>query len=220
MTPARYTISLVLMLASIILSGCRLSASTPPPSSPTVESAMGTLQAELGMIATQTAAAGGGQAATPTPQPEATLEATPETPAEASPQAPQPTVEASPTPQPVVVFTPTPGLPATYTLQKGEFPYCIARRFNLNVSELLSLNGLGLNSVVPVGFTLKIPQTGNKFVGQRALLSHPTTYRVAAGDTIYSIACKFGDVDPNAIIQANNLKSPYTLEPGSTIQIP
>lgn len=220
MTPARFTFTLVLVLSAMILSGCRLSASTPPPSSPTVDSAMGTLQAELGLIATQTAAAGGGQVASPTPQPEATQEATPEAPIEASPQVPQPTAEASPTPQAVVIFTPTPGLPATYILQKGEFPFCIARRFNLNVSELLSLNGLGLNSIVPVGFTLKIPQTGNKFDGQRALLSHPTTYRVAAGDTIYSIACKFGDVDPNAIIQANNLKSPYTLEPGSTVQIP
>ena len=28
--------------------------------------------------------------------------------------------------------------PATYTLQQGEFPYCIARRYNLNPEELLN----------------------------------------------------------------------------------
>ena len=39
--------------------------------------------------------------------------------------------------------TVTPGLPTTYKLQKGEFVYCIARRFNVNPAALLSLNGLG-----------------------------------------------------------------------------
>ena len=42
----------------------------------------------------------------------------------------------------VIVPTPTPGHPATYTLQSGEFPWCIARRFNVDPNELLSLNGL------------------------------------------------------------------------------
>ncbi len=37
---------------------------------------------------------------------------------------------------------------------------------------------------MPVGYNLKIPQTGNTFFGQRALLSHPTSYTVVAGDTI------------------------------------
>ncbi len=38
----------------------------------------------------------------------------------------------------VIVPTPTPGHPATYTLQSGEFPWCIARRFNVDPNELLS----------------------------------------------------------------------------------
>jgi LysM repeat protein len=41
-----------------------------------------------------------------------------------------------------------------------------------------------------------------------------------AGDTIYTIACAFGDVDPNAIIVVNGLESPYTLTPGQVLQIP
>jgi LysM repeat protein len=120
----------------------------------------------------------------------------------------------------VVVPTATPGRPSTYTLQKGEFPYCIARRFNLNVADLLSLNGLDLNSKPQVGFVLRIPQTGTWTSGSRALISHPTSYTVKAGDTIYSIACSYGDVDPNALIVANGLKSPYTLTAGNVIQIP
>jgi LysM repeat protein len=190
---------------------------------------MSTLEAELGNIATQTAAAGGdsgvistpaepgspggtpeGGGPTQQPQPEATQ----------APQPEQPEQEDESEPDDVPEWKPTPGLPQTYTLQKFEFPFCIARRFNLNQSELLNLNGLGLNSVVPVGFVLRIPQTGNHFAGTRALQKHPTTYTVVAGDTIYKIACQFGSVDPNYIIAVNNLKSPYTLKDGQKLAIP
>jgi LysM repeat protein len=220
MTFRRFMILIVLVSLVTSLAGCQLSASTPPPTSPTVDSAMGTLQAELGNIATQTAAAGGGATPQATQPPVSGTETSPASTAAATPQVTEPPQTAAPTSPPVVVPTPTPGLPTTYQLQKGEFPFCIARRFNLNVSELLSLNGLGLNTVVPVGYTLKIPQTGNKFSGERALKAHPTSYTVRSGDTIYSIACEFGDVDPNAIILANNLSKPYTLTAGTTIQIP
>lgn len=143
---------------------------------------------------------------------------------------PPPALTATPTlPPPAAVpqsteapkLVPTEGKPpATYTLQKGEHPFCIARRFNVNQTELLSLNGLGLNSQVPVGYTLKIPQTGNPFVTERALIKHPTQYTVKAGDTIYTIACAFGDVGPDMIALANNLQEPYTLSAGQSIQIP
>jgi LysM repeat protein len=130
---------------------------------------------------------------------------------------PPPTATAVPQTQ----LEPTEGpLPTSYTLQKGEFPFCIARRFNVNQTELLALNGLGLNSQVMAGTTLKIPQTGNPFVTERSLKEHPAQYTVVAGDTIYSIACKFGDVGPDMIALANNLESPYTLSSGQTIQIP
>jgi hypothetical protein len=66
---------------------------------------------------------------------------------------------------------------------------------------------------------LTIPTTGT-FPGPRALLSHPTTYTVGGGETIYSIACYYGDVDPMAIAAVNALSSPYTLSPGTTIRIP
>jgi LysM repeat protein len=128
--------------------------------------------------------------------------------------------EAAPTATTVVVPTATPGLPANYTLQTGEFPYCIARRFNVNPSELLSTNGLTTRSTTYPGLRLKIPQSGRAFPGTRALHAHPATYTVRANDTIYSVACYYGDVDPMAIVQANGLKEPYRLSSGSTLQIP
>jgi LysM repeat protein len=184
---------------------------------------MSTLDAELGNIATQTAVAGGGAESAPTQAPPSGGEATDTTTTETAPETPPESTEPPPPPPtntPVQVPTATPGVPESYQLQKGEFPFCIARRFNVNVAELLSLNGLTSNSLVPVGFTLQIPQTGNTFVGQRALLNHPTDYTVAAGDTIYTIACKFGDVDPMAIAQANGLSAPYNLSAGQSIYIP
>jgi LysM repeat protein len=220
MTATRYIIFIVIVTSALLLAGCTLSASTPPPVTETPDSAMSTLEAELAIIATQTAVAGGGADSAPT-QPPGAL--TPTGSAEAvPPTSPETTEPPPPPPSPTLapVATATPGIPQTYQLQKGEFPFCIARRFNVNQSELLNLNGLGTGSIVPVGYSLKIPQSGNTFNGQRALINHPASYTVVAGDTIYTIACKYGSADPNAIIQANNLKSPYNLSAGQVLQIP
>jgi LysM repeat protein len=77
-----------------------------------------------------------------------------------------------------VTFTPAPvtsssanvapgSIPATYVLQQGEFPYCIARRYNLDPGELLSLNNLydWESQHLSPGLTLQLPQTGNPFPG-------------------------------------------------------
>ncbi len=220
MTTTRALIFVVLVTSALILAGCKLSASTPPPVTEASDSAMSTLEAELKIIATQTAVAGGSIEAVPTLQPpaESTSTGSTDTTPPTSPENTEPPPQPSPTPAPV--FTATPGIPQSYQLQKGEFPFCIARRFNVNQTELLNLNGLGTSSIVPVGFKLKIPQTGNTFIGQRALLNHPTNYTVVAGDTIYTTACKYGDVDPNAIAQANSLQAPYNLSAGQVLHIP
>jgi LysM repeat protein len=129
------------------------------------------------------------------------------------------TPAATSTPTPIVYPTPTPGIPGSYTLHQGEFPYCIARRFNVDPAALLSANGLNMYSMVPAGTKLTIPQ-GSKWPGDRALKSHPTTYTVAYGDTVYTIACAFGDADPNTILAANGLAEGATLTSGQSLYIP
>lgn len=131
---------------------------------------------------------------------------------------PLPTQELAPTAVPVPAATP--GIPTSYTLHGGEHVYCISRRFNVNPIEVQSINGLGSGSLVYAGMTLRIPQTGNPFPGNRSLMSHPTTYTVQPRDTIYSVACQFGDVDPYAIAYANGMSEPYKLSVGQTIHIP
>lgn len=120
----------------------------------------------------------------------------------------------------VAAATPTPGLPATYKLEKGEHPYCIARRFNIDIAELLSVNSLKETDLFPEGLVLKIPATGHTFIGERALKPHPSTYSVVMGDTIYKIACAFGDVDPLYLAAYNGLVAPYTLTTGAVLNIP
>lgn len=112
--------------------------------------------------------------------------------------------------------------PATYTLQRGEFPYCIARRFDVDPGDLLSRNNLTTAQAYNLapGTVLNIPQSGS-FPGTRALRNHPATHTVASStDTIYSIACLYGDVDPSAIAQANNIAPGTALTSGQQLSIP
>ena len=128
-----------------------------------------------------------------------------------------------------VLITPIPGgpsptlgpRPASYTLQSGEWPFCIARRFNVDPDELLNLNGLVDSETVYPGLTLKIPQTGNPFPGPRAWHAHPATYTVNSSDqTIFGIACYYGDIDPARIAQANGLSITSALTAGQSLSIP
>lgn len=212
----------VVLLIAIGVSACTLPASTPPPATPTDAGqfpvpgtqTMGLFES----IATQTALAReqGEDAPEETPAPQETVEQAQETPA----PTPQPEPEQPTATQAATAQLPELEIPTTYTLQKGEYPYCIARRFDLNPAELLRSNGLNVNSTTFPGRELKIPQNGGSFPGARSLRSHPATYTVRAGDTIYSVACTFGDVDPLAIAAVNELSSPYTLTTGQTLQIP
>jgi LysM repeat protein len=171
------------------------------------------MEAVRSALLTQTAQAGqGGGAATSTPTPGAAGLVT-ATPIVGTPAAGLPTVTRTLPPIPTLV------VPSSYTLHEGEFPYCLGRRFNRNPDDILAVNGLKSDSVTVPGQTLSIPSSGT-FPGPRALLTHPASYTVLGGETIYSLACYYGDVDPMAIAAANGLSSPYTLMPGTNLQIP
>jgi LysM repeat protein len=153
-----------------------------------------------------------------------------------SPTQPLPSSTPTPTSSPTMTstatlvvteptLTPTPfptnPQPATYALQKGEYPYCIARRFNVNPTELLALNGMQNRQTFYSGMVLQIPQSGNPFPGERMQRVHPTLYTVSAShETMYTVACAFGDVQPLAIAQTNNLPIDSTLYIGQQLNIP
>ncbi len=189
------------LLLTLLLSGCQLPASKAPET-PT-GAAMTTpilIQTDSPDLMTQTAVAKAAQT-------------------QAETSAPQPTTTNTPEPTETVVI-PTVTRPAQYTLQEGEFPYCIARRFNLNPEDLISVNSIGPNEVLSPGTVLQIPQTGSWQGSGRVLHPHPTTHVVSSGETVYSIACYYGDVSPEAIIAVNGLEEPYNLTSGQNLEIP
>jgi LysM repeat protein len=122
---------------------------------------------------------------------------------------------------PTATLIPAGSRPASYTLQDGEYPYCIARRFNVDPQELLSANGLVDSQTVYAGKMLTIPQTGNPFPGNRMWHNHPDTYTVDfSSETIYGVACYYGDIDPALIAQANGLSVSASLTAGQKLTIP
>ncbi len=220
----------IFLFFAIGLAACVRSAATPMPEpdspSPTNDGTLEPfdyleLQRQTSVVLTENASISGEAEATEPPKPTATpepqeeaegeeeQEQEPEEEAEEEEQESQPAVKEE---YPI---------PDSYTLNTGEFPYCIARRFDIAPSALLNTNNLNRSSVVYPGTTLTIPKNAPNFnEGPRALRQHPTTYTVRGGDTIYSIACLFGDVFPQAIADANGLEGSYTLNVGQTIKIP
>lgn len=213
-------VSLVLVGAACTRSATEplpATATMPPPGELVFPTPLPTLNPLESAYATQTAVAqsfmqtlgpeqgGGEEGATPTPAFPAFAPASP---------TPQPT----PTPRPRPI--PTVEVPSSYVLQKGEYPYCIARRFNIDPDVLLQTNGLVRGQIVYPGTTLIIPQDAPPFPGERAWHPHPDTYVVQYGDTIYSIACYYGDITPEAIAAANGIDLDTPLTPGQTLQIP
>lgn len=209
------------LIILIVFSGCERKKSVAPPTA----QGIGTMQAYATATAiakTETAVSGGMEETEPAEEseqpPETATEEAQEIQDGTEVPAPTATSQAGPTPtlKPVKTYE----VPGSYTIHEGEFVYCLARRFDINPEDLLAANGLGLNVTLYPGQTIQIPFNPRPYPGKRALINHPTTYTVKAGDTFYSIACDFGDVDPRAIADANNMTVKDSLKAGQTIQIP
>lgn len=108
-----------------------------------------------------------------------------------------------------------------YYLKKDEFPFCIARRLDKNPNDLLAASGLTSPDIYFEGQKLVIP-SGGSWPGPRSLRTHPDTYSVTGnGDTsVYGVACRYGDVTPEAIAQANGFSVSAALSIGQQIKIP
>ena len=86
----------------------------------------------------------------------------------------------------------------TYTVQKGDSLYQIAKRFNTTASAIMNLNNLP-NANLSIGQKLKIPEsTPSNTTSQ--------TYTVKSGDNLYSIARRF-NTTVDAIKRKNDLTS-------------
>lgn len=95
-----------------------------------------------------------------------------------------------------------------YVVKKGDTLWSIAKKYAISVDELKKLNNLS-NNLLNVGQTLKVsgtPSTNNP------------VYIVQRGDTLYSIANKYG-VSVSELMNYNNLTS-NLISIGDTLYIP
>ena len=110
--------------------------------------------------------------------------------------------------------------PSSYTVQKGEFVYCLGRRFDINPNDILSYNGLPPGASLYPGQIIQLPHDSPPFPLQRSLRPHPVNYIVQPFDTLYIIACQFGDVFPEDITDENDMALSAVLIPGQVLYIP
>ena len=220
-----------LLLAAILLSACQQPYSTPPAATNTPMDPNSLFSTPLGQpdsmsdvenFITQTAQAG----ASPDPA-IATATLAISNPG-ATTETPTPLVNIIPSAtstQAVVASTPAPAVSGSeWVLKNGEFPYCIARRYNVDPTDLLKASGLTSPDLYYEGQRLVIPQnsTWPTSLGSRNLITHPGTYTVNGNSdlTIYGVACKYGEINPSVIAQNNNLSVDAALTVGQTLNIP
>ena len=229
-------IASILMLVTVMVSACDLRYSTPPAATNTPLSqnffstpiAQTPSMSDVEIFGTGTALALTGSpvpgAATNTPQgitPQAATN-TP-TPAVSVPATPTSTATLAVSGS-TATLIPSGSRPSTYVLRSGEFPYCIARRFDVDPEQLLALSSLTSAQAdnLAAGTVLTIPQSGS-FPGDRSWHDHPATFTVGVTydtNTVYGVACYYGDIDPALIAQRNNISVDARLTAGQTLNIP
>ena len=136
--------------------------------------------------------------------------------------------------------TPTSSEQATstgsYTVVSGDGLYAIARKTGTNIQNLLSLNGLTLNSTIYPGQVLKLSSTSEVSASEEATTSAEETsseesasnevqtssssgsYTVVSGDSLYAIARKTG-TSIQDLLSLNGLNLNSVIHPGQVLQL-
>jgi LysM repeat protein len=211
------TMGLVIVLAVV---GCTCTQSALPPVEPTAVGAQGAspdegipdataiFQTAQANSATAQAAAQDVVEESPTVEP--TTPPTEIPPTEIPPTEVPPTVEPAPT-------TPPSSGATTYTVQRGDTLYSIARRYGTTVEAIAAANGIANPSRIRVGQTLTIP--GGTGAPAPVPSGGGTTYVVQRGDNLFRIALRYG-VSYVYLAQYNGIADPSRIYVGQVLKIP
>lgn len=109
------------------------------------------------------------------------------------------------------VTPPPPTESILYTVQPGDTLYAIANRYGTTVQAIASANGITDPNLIRVTQVLRIllPASGG---------GTATTYTVQAGDTLYSIALRYGR-SVQSIASANGITNPNLIRVGQVLTI-
>ena len=123
----------------------------------------------------------------------------------------------------------------SYTVVSGDGLYAIARKTGTSIQDLLSLNGLTLNSTIYPGQVLKLSSTSEVSVSEETTSAEETSseesasnevqtsstagsYTVVSGDSLYAIARKTG-TSIQDLLSLNGLNLNSVIHPGQVLQL-
>ena len=105
-----------------------------------------------------------------------------------------------------------------HVLAKGETLYSVARSYGITVDAIVKANSIADPSRLKLGMKLLIPGT-EASAATAGEAGAPLTYKVAKGDTLFSIARSYG-VSVDALRKANKLAASSVLKCGEKLELP
>jgi LysM repeat protein len=110
--------------------------------------------------------------------------------------------------------------PGTYTVQAGDTLNKIGALLGVDWTEIADLNGI-VGTQIYAGQVLIVPVPTDEASETQTSEANEeeATYEVQEGDSIYSIAFQ-NNIPWTALVEANNIEAPYSLELGQTLIIP
>ena len=111
--------------------------------------------------------------------------------------------------------------PISYTVAAGDTISSIAGAYGLSTASVLALNGLGWSSLIFPGQVLTLGNpVAPTLIAEAVVEVSPTVkYTIVSGDTISSIAARFG-VPTATVLSANGLGASSLIFPDQTLTIP
>ncbi len=106
-----------------------------------------------------------------------------------------------------------------HVVQRGDTLYSIARRYGTSVQAIMSVNGLSNRNFIWVGQRLTIPGASSGGSSSSGGTSSGGLYVVRRGDTLSSIARRYG-TSVQAIMNANGLRNSNFIWVGQRLTIP